>query len=312
MNTARLVSLLAGWRWAGDEKVQITPEEIYVAATDAQTELLNRLNLLETSVQLALVTGQDTYQFPAQAIESVTIEHDPPHGTVAYAMVRIPGHKYHTGDEVIIYGVLGAIQANGQWIVTKVDADTISLPVTALSDYTSGGTIIHALSRIRQVFSSGIKRLSDSGGALFDVIEKKTISWIESNREAFGVGGTQTNSTPSNSQVIYFGEIYTDPLTIIVLGTPGSDMLTSVRGYRKHVDVVDDISDTVDPLIPSMYEHALQFGTLHHLFEFRTEKNCDKEAEKWEKKFEDEMEKNRRIHNHRKLVQPSNDSGLKW
>jgi uncharacterized phiE125 gp8 family phage protein len=71
-------------------------------------------------------------------------------------VITIAGHGYTTGDEVYIYDVTGNTAANGQWIITKVDANTFSLNgSTGNAAYVSGGScvkqsvdpdILHAMS----------------------------------------------------------------------------------------------------------------------------------------------------------------------
>lgn len=56
------------------------------------------------------------------------------------AIVTVPNHGYANADTVIVAGVLGAIQANGVWDITVIDANTFSIPVHVTAPYTSGGT----------------------------------------------------------------------------------------------------------------------------------------------------------------------------
>jgi hypothetical protein len=56
--------------------------------------------------------------------------------------LTVTGHGVATGDSVGVYGVVGATQANGQWIVTKIDANHVDLVGSAFSSaYVSGGTM---------------------------------------------------------------------------------------------------------------------------------------------------------------------------
>lgn len=52
------------------------------------------------------------------------------------------GHGMSTGDSVAVYGVTGTTEANGQWIITKVDANTVDLQGSTFTNaYVSGGTL---------------------------------------------------------------------------------------------------------------------------------------------------------------------------
>lgn len=55
--------------------------------------------------------------------------------------IEIVDHGWSTGDTVTIHGVLGCTEANGTWIITKVDADNFTLDESVYANaYTSGGT----------------------------------------------------------------------------------------------------------------------------------------------------------------------------
>ena len=55
--------------------------------------------------------------------------------------VTATAHGYSTGDVIAQYGIGGAVEANGPFIITKVDADSYTLNgLTAVTSYTSGGS----------------------------------------------------------------------------------------------------------------------------------------------------------------------------
>lgn len=54
--------------------------------------------------------------------------------------VTATAHGFSTGDKVVITGVVGAVQANGTWTITVIDANTFSIPVNVTGVYVSGGT----------------------------------------------------------------------------------------------------------------------------------------------------------------------------
>jgi len=314
MTSATLVSLFAGTRWAGDEKVSIDAGEVYYAATSAQKEILSLLNILEVRGGFTLAANQEFSTYPPLAITGVALT-----GSVTY--VTIPGHSFHTGDEGYLYGILGATQANSRWTFTKIDANTVSIPLASVSAYVSGGTAIHILTGAREMLPSGIRKVSDSTGVLYGHLTKQTLAWAEDNRDQFGISpgsvlatgnyGQPTPSTPNNIGTVVFYEIFTDPITIGVLGLPQLEMITEARFYRKHIDGMDDISSTVNPIIPSAYDEVLKTGTLFYIFQYRGEKGAQVEASKWRAMFDAEMMKARKVQGRRKLVQQS-DTGFRW
>lgn len=331
MTSDRLKALLSGSRWAGSEKVPIAPDEVYFAASEAQREILNRTNVLEDTCHLVLSAGQDTYTFPTYPVTNIrhetvalyNIDGTPlldvdgnqlygigTNGTKVHAEIK--GHTYHDGDDIYIYEAGGSVEANGKWSVIVVDADNVELVgLTTITAYTSGGHAVHALATARALLPSGMRRLSDATGTLYGQIDKKTLSWIESERETFGSSANLTNATPNNGLVIYCYEIFTDPLTIGFLGTPAATMTVQARFYRRHLDGLDDISATVDPIIPGLYDKLLTMGTLYNIFDLRTEKDAATEAEKWRQKFELEIAKAMQVQGKRKFV-PQTDEGLRW
>jgi len=58
-------------------------------------------------------------------------------------VITAPGHLRETGDSVSIAGVNGNTATNGRWVVTKIDADTLSLTgSTGNGAYIDGGAIL--------------------------------------------------------------------------------------------------------------------------------------------------------------------------
>jgi hypothetical protein len=67
-------------------------------------------------------------------------------------------HGYATGDRVTIASVGGNTAANGNWVITRVDANSYSLDDSTGNDaYTSGGTSVRLL-RLTSVLGSGQSR----------------------------------------------------------------------------------------------------------------------------------------------------------
>jgi hypothetical protein len=58
-------------------------------------------------------------------------------------LIRITAtaHGYATGDSISVYGVAGTTEANGNWIITRIDANTFDLQGSTFTNaYVSGGT----------------------------------------------------------------------------------------------------------------------------------------------------------------------------
>ena len=54
--------------------------------------------------------------------------------------VTIASHPFITGDRVSIVSVLGTTEANGTWVITKIDANNFDLQESAFTTaYISGG-----------------------------------------------------------------------------------------------------------------------------------------------------------------------------
>lgn len=56
------------------------------------------------------------------------------------AKVTANAHTYTTGVIVVHEGIGGAVEANGIWPVTVIDANNYSIPLAAITAYTTGGT----------------------------------------------------------------------------------------------------------------------------------------------------------------------------
>lgn len=81
------------------------------------------------------VTKKDMYCF----ISGVTKAEGEP------IVVKSTAHGKITGDSVVIFGVVGATQANGTFTITKIDDDSFELDGTSaatLTTYVSGGTFL--------------------------------------------------------------------------------------------------------------------------------------------------------------------------
>jgi hypothetical protein len=85
----------------------------------------------------------------------------------AAGLVRVTcaGHGFSTGDRIIVYGVVGATEANGAWAITVIDSNHFDLVGSTFSSaYVSGGTVTNRPS-MQGVFI-GVSLLEDRNGGL--------------------------------------------------------------------------------------------------------------------------------------------------
>lgn len=266
MTSAQLLGLLGGYQQIGVTQLLFGPGEVYLAATRAQEDILSEIRILEQTAQLALVAGQELYNFPPHAVTGAT--NDVPIVLTLTPITPLTTHPFNTGDEVVVFGVLGNVAANGRWIGTKISSTKISLDssigtINGTEPYTSGGMVYHALQAAVEIREEGIRKISDSTGNLNGTLKKRLPSIIELYRDSFGASSV-------SGEVINFQEIATEPITIGVQGIPGADLLTKVTYYRRPLPS-EAISASVDPIIPSKYDELLELGTRVKMYSRRTE-----------------------------------------
>ena len=86
--------------------------------------------------------------------------------------------------------------------------------------------------------------------------------WVDGQREAIVLGGTK----PRPPRFLYHR--LTDPISIGVWGDPDAASSVNLCIVRGHSDD-DDISDSVNPIIPAGYDELLVIGTVCKLLDFR-------------------------------------------
>lgn len=65
-------------------------------------------------------------------------------GTANVISITAAGHGLETGDIVSISGVVGTVEANGRWTVTRTSSSVFTLNNSQfVTAYTSGGTAVH-------------------------------------------------------------------------------------------------------------------------------------------------------------------------
>lgn len=298
MTTDRLVGLIEGYRWAPKGKIEIGASEIYLAATWAQRELMSQLRVLEQTIQVVLPANQEKVQFLPIAIGSVT--------TGNPTILSLPNHKFNTGDEIVVDGNIQFPIINGRWISTKVDGTSISIPVVtgASSDDDVTGVVYHALQGATEIRDNGIVKISDSNGSVQGYLNKVTRADYEFRRSDF------INLSPSN-EVHRFYEEYTDPFTIHVQGIPASNILTRTSIFRMPLPS-EDISPTVNPIIPDRIEKLMVFTTIKTALEMSTEQGAEEVFSLWERRQANEFNKWARILGRSRVVRESNNSEMRW
>jgi|ERR1051326_450219 hypothetical protein len=251
MTSKALADLLAGNRTVGTRVIEISPSDVYAAATMAQEEILSEIDLLDGTCALVLVPSKSLYSYPPVAITAVL----QPGGAGTDYQITIPAHTFATGDEIIL------TPTNVHFIVTVVDADNVSLDSSGTATSPAVDQIvIHAISQASHIKADGITKLSDSTQTLNGSLEKKSKLELEQLRLFFG---TDIDS----STVLYYTEFQADPVTFEILTTPSLAILTEVSFYRKPL-ASERISETVDPILnAATYNQILIQGTLALMFE---------------------------------------------
>jgi hypothetical protein len=282
--------------------VKFGADAVYYAASLAQKKILSSLKLLERTIQLALVAGQEQYTFPVQTVASKS--------TTIPITLGIPGHPFNTNDQVLIAGV--DAEANGSRIVTKIDANFISLNSTVGTlAYVSGGTVYHSINSLFEILRDGVRVTKDSAGAdvVGPTLNKKSLALIELNRSDF------TTLTPPNpptaGNLVNFYELATDPLTVGFQGVPGSAAVVKVTGFRRPLSF-EDISSTVDPLVPSLHDIVLFIGTRAYMYYLHEDSNVRKAGEKELESFGQELMGTQKVRLDAKRVQAVGEATMKW
>lgn len=85
--------------------------------------------------------GFEAYVKDAATVANKTVSGAVNNGS-SLIRLTVTGHGLTTGASVAVYGVAGTTEANGQWIVTVIDANTVDLQGSVFAHaYTSGGTV---------------------------------------------------------------------------------------------------------------------------------------------------------------------------
>jgi hypothetical protein len=292
MNSDYLVRAIAShsiWKKLGS-----TPEKdrIYLAGTFAQKEILNELKLLEQVGNLVLVSGQERYQFPPIAITGGT--------ATTPIQLTITGHLFNTGDTVVITGVSGLTGANGKWsTITKVDANTISLDGSI-----GGGTYTAATGIAYHILSAAgdVKMIRKTGSATGRIPE---ISLVQSETERADFGSLNSDASQVGGHYV----IYDDPLILGFRGTPGATIPTELIIYRIPLPS-EDISATVNPILPAQYDKLLYRATLYHVFDLMDDPSSEEVQALALSKYEQEKQRVREMVGDNRLIKQEDSDTL--
>lgn len=227
------------------------------------------LTSVEASSGGSLAAG--TYRYSITAVNYL-----PPSlsGTVTNAtnanpiVITSTDHGLLTGDQITISDVVGNTAANGTFTITRLDANTFSIPVTGNGNYTSGGTWeqVQALSGTitgasqttpiqitsanhglqtgqRVIIADVLGNTAANGTFAVTVLNENTFSIPVASNGAYTSGGTwsqATETTPSNSIEVTVAANQQVTLTwnsINKVGGPnGSPTATGFNIYRSLYD----------------------------------------------------------------------------
>ena len=234
------------WRTLGRKPGK---DRIDLAATFGQKEILSELRLLEQVGNLTLVSGKERYQFSPIAVTGGT--------ATSPVQLTITAHPFNTGDTLTIAGILGLTGANGKWAsITKENANTISLDGSV-----GGGTYTAATGTAYHILCAAIDiKMIRKTGTAYGRIPRIHREKAEEERSDFG----SINSPASEVNNHYI--IYDDPIIVGFRGTPGATISTELLISRIPLPC-EDISSTVNPIIPAQYDKLLYRATLYHVFD---------------------------------------------
>lgn len=279
MTSERLADLLSGLRTLSDGKqVRFTPEQIWAAASMAQVEILSECRLLEAEAVLILRSGVSRYQYLPMPITGIGRTNPTDDFTATVA-----SHNLATGDSVVVGGEVaygGAISL--EYTVTVVSATQLTLVGSSSSGTAilAGHTIYHKLGALVRFKPKGIVKTAVASGVLTGYLEGKSKQELATMRKHFVADAVTTVDEPA---VLYYAESEEEPMSFEILGTPNENITTRAHYYRRPLPF-EDVSETVDPIIPGIYDKLLVAGSLAWAFE--TFMNIPDEESTYRKKFE--------------------------
>lgn len=290
MTSARLAQLIGKHRLFGDRRITIEPERVYYAGTTAQAEILSELKILEQYGRLALIAGQERYQFSAIAVTALS--------NTTPVVATAAGHVLNTGDQITLAGANAAL--NRRWIVTKVDADNFSLDGSVAAGTGLTGTAYHSLFAACDI--KLIRKLSPNTGRLDPITPEQA----EDDRERYSEDDQSTVDEVNKYYVVT-----DEPLIVGVRGIPSVAIPTEVLYYRRPLPS-EALTALINPIIPSQYDELLRRGTLYHLISQMDEPGVGDALSMASDKYEEEKRRVANIVGMSRLVKPSGTGHLKW
>ena len=247
MLSSDLVSKFSKYMFLGKQKKFISEQDVYMAASLAQAEILRDLKVLQdkTTIVFPALTEQCVRQ--SRTVSTIT-------GTTTVIVTTVETHGYQTGEEVIIQGALGITGVNGRWTITVTGLKTFTLnSAVGTGAYTTGGTIY-------PIINGAIDLIAGRQTSPNDIpMTKVDYDQVNQDRDEFG-------TSSSNDAVFRMYQLETDPITIGVQGVPMSPVKIEMRFFRVPLPN-EDISDTVNPIIPDKYRRVMELGTLCYIYE---------------------------------------------
>lgn len=225
------------------ERLPFNPDEAFVQASFAQSEIARELLCLRETFNLVLVSGQETYEGSVLTVTDAT-------NASPIVITTSSVHGLQTGDSVRVVGVLGNTAANGFWpAVTRVDGTRFSLDGSSgNAAYTSGGKAAHPLFSTLLILNA--RKTSPSTG----IVHFRTETDVEVYRP-------QYTSPAATDEVAYYYVRRSEPIVLGFQGVPGETIKTEFSVCRKLLDA-ENITDTQDPVLGTDLDELLVQGTL--------------------------------------------------
>lgn len=272
--------------------IEFNPDDVYPLATDVQDELCSELKLLQQFSNVRILGGQERHQFDPVDITGAT--------NATPIVMEAVGHPFNDNDTVGIGEVGGNTAANGRWPkVTKVDDDHFSLNGSVGNGaYTTGGVAYHGIASAVE-FRSGRKLDSPYG-----ILTKRMPDMVEQERPNFA-------DTVSADKVRYIYEIDEEPLILGLQGVPEGAMTIEVLQVRRPLPF-EEITATVNPILPAKYNRLLFLGTIHFIVQQHEDKRVRDFAKETGDDYENEKRRWRAINVRSRMPRPRAAKRLKW
>ena len=245
MLSSDLVAKYAGYIYLGKQKILVSPEDVYIASSLAQSEIIRDLRLLQDKTTIVFPSVEQSQRLPV-AISNIT-------GTTTVTVTTSVVHGYQTGEEVIMPSGLGYTGISGRRTITVTGTSAFTLnSTTGSGTYTSGGTVYPLISGLIDLVGGRQTSPNDI------LMTKVDYDQVNQDREDFVDGSVDT--------VFRIYQLETEPMTLGLQGVPSTSVSVEVRFYRVPTPN-EDISSTVNPILADKYKRLLEVGTLCYIYE---------------------------------------------